>query len=106
MLCLSGITPECPHNEWLCREHGNEEYKIGSRKKHKLLLMKGVTNAPMLALHKPWWKNELLAMEKHQYTKSLKICIEFRMVELLLSVASSKDDIKNIWRMTCIHSVM
>ena len=96
MLCLSGITPECPHNEWLCREHGNEEYKIGSRKKHKLLLMKGVTNAPMLALHKPWWKNELLAMEKAPIYKELKryalsfgwlnYCYLLRQVKMILKI--------------------
>ncbi|MFH0725495.1 MAG: NADH:flavin oxidoreductase [Pseudomonadota bacterium] len=65
MRCLSGITPECPHNEWLGREYDNDEYKIGPRQKHESILMKGVTNAPMPALHRPWWKNELPALEKH-----------------------------------------
>ncbi len=63
--CLSGITPECPHNKWLGREYANDEYKIGMRAKHESVMMKGATNAPMPALSRPWWKPELPALEKH-----------------------------------------
>lgn len=65
MRCLSGITPECPHNPWLGREYANDEYKIGPRQKHESILMKGMTNAPMPALDRPWWKKEFPTLEEH-----------------------------------------
>lgn len=65
MRCLSGITPECPHNPWLGREYANDEYKIGPRQKHESILMKGMLNAPMPALERPWWKKEFPMLEEH-----------------------------------------
>ncbi|MBI5591641.1 MAG: NADH:flavin oxidoreductase [Deltaproteobacteria bacterium] len=65
MRCLSGITPECPQNPWLGREYAMDEYRIGARLKHESILMKGVTNAPLPSLHRPWWKKEISTLEQH-----------------------------------------
>ncbi|MBI5601954.1 MAG: NADH:flavin oxidoreductase [Deltaproteobacteria bacterium] len=65
MRCLSGITPECPQNPWLGREYANPDYGFGARQKHESILMKGMQNAPMPALDKPWWKKEFPLMEKN-----------------------------------------
>ena len=63
--CLSGITPECPQNPWLGREYADPDYGFGARKKHESIIMKGMTNAPMPALERPWWKKEIPFMETH-----------------------------------------
>jgi 2,4-dienoyl-CoA reductase-like NADH-dependent reductase (Old Yellow Enzyme family) len=65
MRCLSGITPECPQNPWLGREYADPDYGFGARRKHESILMKGMQNAPMPALERPWWKSEVPLLEEH-----------------------------------------
>lgn len=64
MRCLSGITPECPHNHWLGREYADPNYGFGARAKHESIMMKGMMNAPMPSLHRPWWKREVSLLEE------------------------------------------
>jgi 2,4-dienoyl-CoA reductase-like NADH-dependent reductase (Old Yellow Enzyme family) len=63
--CLGGLTPACPFNKNLGREYALEEYKIGPWQKHESLIPKGMTNAPMPALDRPWWKKEVSLSEKN-----------------------------------------
>jgi 2,4-dienoyl-CoA reductase-like NADH-dependent reductase (Old Yellow Enzyme family) len=65
MRCLSGITPECPHNPWLGREYADPSYGFGARQKHESILMKGIMNAPLPSLDKPWWKKAVPLLEKN-----------------------------------------
>jgi 2,4-dienoyl-CoA reductase-like NADH-dependent reductase (Old Yellow Enzyme family) len=62
--CLSGLPPACPLNPILGREYGLDEYKIGPRQKHENIMPRAVTNAPMPALERPWWKKEIPLIEK------------------------------------------
>ena len=57
--CLSGLPPACPFNPNLGREYALDEYRIGPRQKHEAIMPKAVTNAPMPALERPWWKREI-----------------------------------------------
>lgn len=63
--CLAGIGPACPFNPELGREYGNTEFMIGPRQKHERIMPSAMTEKPMPALHRPWWKPELPALQKH-----------------------------------------
>ena len=62
--CLMQIPPGCPFNPNLGREYALDEYKIGPRQKHEAIMPKGITNAPMPALNRPWWKKEFPLQDK------------------------------------------
>jgi 2,4-dienoyl-CoA reductase-like NADH-dependent reductase (Old Yellow Enzyme family) len=62
--CLSLLPPGCPFNPNLGREYALPEYQIGPRRKHESIIPKGLTNAPIPALDRPWWKNEVPYIEK------------------------------------------
>lgn len=62
--CLSQVPPACPANPNLGREYALDEYRIGPRQKHESVVPKGLTNAPMPALDRPWWKKEIPLLEK------------------------------------------
>jgi 2,4-dienoyl-CoA reductase-like NADH-dependent reductase (Old Yellow Enzyme family) len=62
--CLSQLPPGCPFNPNLGREYALDEYRIGPRRKHEALIPRGLTNAPMPALDRPWWKKEVPFLEK------------------------------------------
>ena len=62
--CLAGITPACPFNPELGREYALEKYKIGPRRKNDPLIPKGMSNAPMPSIERPWWKKEVDYLEK------------------------------------------
>ncbi len=63
--CLSGLPPACPFNPNLGREYALDEYRIGPRLKHETLMPKALTNAPMPALDRPWWKREVPILKEH-----------------------------------------
>lgn len=63
--CLSGLPPACPFNPNLGREYALDEYRIGPRLKHETFMPKAVTNAPMPALDRPWWKREVPILKEH-----------------------------------------
>ena len=62
--CLSLLPPACPFNPVLGREYGMPEYQIGPRQKHESIIPKGLTNAPIPALDRPWWTKEVPVIEK------------------------------------------
>jgi len=64
MRFLTALTPACTQNPNLGREYAMDEYKIGPWQKHESLIPEGVMRAPMPALDRPWWKNELGYIEK------------------------------------------
>ncbi len=61
---LIGLTPLCPHNPRLGREHAFPEYSIGDREANEPLLPEGLIRAPMPSLNTPWWKKELDYIER------------------------------------------
>jgi 2,4-dienoyl-CoA reductase-like NADH-dependent reductase (Old Yellow Enzyme family) len=63
--CLSGLPPACPFNPNLGREYALDEYRIGPRQKHEPFMPKGLTNAPMPSLDRPWWKKEVPVLMEH-----------------------------------------
>jgi 2,4-dienoyl-CoA reductase-like NADH-dependent reductase (Old Yellow Enzyme family) len=62
--CLAGITPICPWNPELGREFTLDKYRMGIRRKSDPPMPKGLTNAPMPSIDRPWWKKEVPYIER------------------------------------------
>jgi 2,4-dienoyl-CoA reductase-like NADH-dependent reductase (Old Yellow Enzyme family) len=63
--CLGGMSPGCPFNPWLGREYADSSLQIGPRQKHEHIFPPGMTNIPMPALDRPWWKAEETVTETY-----------------------------------------